>query len=133
MTTYECVALIISGLALLISGFFSGFAFWNSCKARKIANNANSIAEEANRIAIEAISEDKVRNKEKTKSEIIHRITENWSKKGKAVLISEWKIYKNKGFSLDEFDEIWKTASLRVKDKPPKESAKVILSNNNKS
>jgi hypothetical protein len=60
--------------------------------------------------------------KQRIRETLVEKGITAWKEKGQAktVLLSEYDYYSDKGWTREEFEEIYKTISIRLKDKEPK-------------
>ncbi len=105
---------------------FSFLAFKRSGKANQIAEHANAIAENANTLTTLAIAHSKDHVKITTMQSIVDKISKDWGH-ARQILIAEWRIHREIGVSIGDFNKIWEVATHRIKGRAPKESAKEIL------
>lgn len=117
-------------LNIIVSLIGLGISVYALCQSSK-ANGIASSALEFSKIKF-SYSQDK--DKQKNVDEIVKYVVDNWSKDGGArvALLSQWNIYKDRDFTVSDFNGIWEMAYLLVKKRKPKESFEAILNNSNK-
>ncbi len=104
-----------------LTGFLISFVgVLISWKAYRYSMQANKDTNELIKIALnEAIN---TNNKEQIKEKLLETAVSEWRLKGQArdFLVSEFNRLQNRGWTKEEFEEIYKEASIRKKGKEPK-------------
>ncbi|KTC86533.1 hypothetical protein [Legionella brunensis] len=91
---------VISAIIAIISAYFS--------------KKANSLAAEANQLSVMNAEFSKDLNKMKETKSIIEAIASDWNK-SRHILLTEWKFYQKRGFTKEEFNDIWELACYKKK------------------